>query len=122
MKDVLFIPELRLNLFSITKEMKEAGAKLTNEGDRLILTYPDGRRIVFDHKMKTMNGFVMTMIIKPFGIFQEKEELKTMKWKRFHELFGHQHKGYMKETAKQMGYKLTGKLSDCIHCAQAKIN
>ena len=41
LEDVLWIPDLRNNLFSITKEITR-GAKLVNKETTLVLKYPDG--------------------------------------------------------------------------------
>ena len=62
--DVLYVPELRTNLFSIMKEIKTSGAKISNDDDILILKYPDGTSIYFDHILSTAKGFIPSARIK----------------------------------------------------------
>ena len=59
---VLWVKDLRNNLFSITKAVNDGGM-ISNEGDALVVKYPDGREIRFDYKVKTKKGFVMAAII-----------------------------------------------------------
>ena len=42
LSEVLHIPTLRNNLFSITKEIKTKESMISNDDDVLILNYPDG--------------------------------------------------------------------------------
>ena len=50
LEDVLWIPDLRNNLFSITKEITK-GAKLVNKEKTLVLKYPDGEEVLFDYML-----------------------------------------------------------------------
>ena len=91
LKDVMCIPNLTDNLFSITKEMTK-GAKVTNEGEVLVLTYPDGRAIEFDYKLMTHKGHLPSAVMKPLGADKTVEEcdLKEMNRKFFHSAGCHQ--------------------------------
>ena len=55
MQDVMYVPDLRTNLFSITRAMSE-GAKVTNDGDIIVVDWGH-KQLRFDFKMKTQNGF-----------------------------------------------------------------
>ena len=104
LEDVLYVPELRSNLFSITKEIKTKGARISNDDDVLILHYPDGKTISFDHIISTSKGFISATRI--VAINNEPTKININK---FHQICGHQYEKYTKETAKRLGIKLTEK-------------
>ena len=54
--DVMFVPDLRINLFSITKALSQKW-KLSNKGLDIVLSKYH-TRIQFDHHIKTQSGFV----------------------------------------------------------------
>ena len=65
MKNVMYIPGLRTNLFSITQAIGE-GAKIRNEGEVIIVDWGD-KVLRFDFKMRTKNGYIMAAVLKPIG-------------------------------------------------------
>ena len=105
---VLYVPNLRHNLFSITKAMKDGG-KISNDGD-IIQLVKDNMKIRFDYKLRTKNGHVMAAIIKPLGILNEDEgEGKIrMNINDYHNRT-YQSETYIKATADRLNIKLTGK-------------
>ena len=116
LQDVLYIPELRTNLFSIKKEIKTKGATISNYDDMLILTYPDGSCIHFDHIISTAKGFIPAARIKALDM-----QPSNIQYNVFHTICSHQFEKYTRETAKKLGINLTGSPEDCIHCARGKI-
>ena len=64
--DALWVKDLKIILFSITRAMKDR-ASVTNNGELLLVEYPNGRNVCFDCKIKTKQGFVMAAIIRPMG-------------------------------------------------------
>ena len=98
------------------------GASITNDGEALIIKYPDGRTISFDYKIKTAKGFVMAAIIRPIGIDDtiSESDLKNLTKKKFHEMSTHQWEGVLNTTTRMMGYKLTGGIGHCDHCIRGK--
>ena len=64
--DVLWVKDLKNNLFSMTRATKD-GARVTNNGEALVVECADRRRMCFDCKTKTKQGFVMAAIIQPMG-------------------------------------------------------
>ena len=63
-KDVVFCPNLGVNLLSITKFLSDGG-NLTSEGLKLVIS-KNGKRISFDKIIKTPRGYVngLNIIIK----------------------------------------------------------
>jgi hypothetical protein len=69
MTDVLYVPTLTHNLYSITKGTSEGGI-LSNDGDVITLKFKD-HTIRFDYKIRTKSGHVMAAVINPIGIMQD---------------------------------------------------
>ena len=119
LENVLKVPELRNNLYSVTQAMKK-GAILSNEGEVLILTFPEGNELRFDYKLPTSQGYVMGALISPLGETEEEDITPIlMNFNLFHKRLGHSSENYLRSTAKTLNIKLTGKLQPCIHCARA---
>ena len=51
----------------------------------------------------------------------DKKDLKPISREFFHKAASHQCNAQLNKTAEKMGYRLTGKIKDCIHCARAKM-
>ena len=120
--DVMCIPNLRDNLFSITKEMPK-GAKVTNEGEALVVTCPDGRAMRFDYALKTHRGHSPGAVLKPLGADKTVDEcnLKDIDRKFFHSAGCHQDENRDKVKTKHLGHKLVGKKEKCIHCTRGNV-
>ena len=119
MNEVLYVPELKNNLFSITRELSN-GAKIKSSGEVVRLIYPNGRELVFDYKMKTKKGYVAAVLIKPNGAPKLQCDRK-MNIMRFHNISGHLHQNVLKWTAEGIGIKVTGGMDKCIPCLEAKM-
>ena len=105
MSMVQFIPTLRHNLCSITKFI-EIGGRLSNKGEILKITFPDGKQLTFDYKIPTQNGYVMAAIIKPIRIVKDDEDddnLTPMHINKFH-MITHENKLTLKHTTKRLGF------------------
>ena len=103
MNQVLYIPSLHHNLYSITQAISEGG-KLYNEGSILHIKFND-KIVKFDYKIKTKNGYIMAAIIEATGIHkQTKDETKVMNINEFHNIM-HQSKTYMLRTAPRLNIK-----------------
>ncbi len=85
LNDVMYVPTLRHNLFSITKGIANGGT-LSNEGDVLTLKFKD-YTIRFDYKIKTKSGHIMAAIINPIGIMQDvhRDDLEPVDINVFHQ-------------------------------------
>ena len=96
---------------------------MTNDGEALVVEYADGRKMCFDCKMKTKQGFALGAIIQPMRMDDtvSESDLKTISEKRFHEMSTHQWEGMLKEMARNVGHKLTGGIGHCDHCIRGKM-
>jgi hypothetical protein len=119
LNDVMYIPILRHNLFSITKGIANGGT-LSNEGDVLTLKFKN-YTIRFDYKIKTKSGHIMAAIINPIGIMQDvhRDDLEPVDINVFHQTT-HQCENHMRAMARRLGKRLTGSLTPCPCCAKAK--
>lgn len=118
LSDVLHVPSLRWNLYSITKGIT-GGGTLSNEKNIIISKSPNNT-LRFDYKLGTKNGHVMAAVIKPTDItVGDTDNLEEMDINTFHKLT-HECENIMKYSATRMGYRLTGKLKPCVHCAKHK--
>ena len=98
MNDVLYVPTLRHNLYSITKGIANGGI-LSNDSDVLTLKFKD-YSIRFDYKIKTKSGHVMAAVLQPIGILEDvnKDDLEPMDINEFHRMT-HQGENHLRATA-----------------------
>jgi len=83
LENVKFVPEMKVNLFSLTVAM-EKGASLYSEGTSMVLK-KDEKRIFFDTKIKMGSSFLVAAksIKNEEGAFILSER-KEMKIEKFH--------------------------------------
>ena len=129
MKDVAFVPDCMLNLFSISKQLKH-GWSLGSSKEVLVLTSTNEKYSVkFDIMISTPNGCLYAMCIarKP----QEGAEAVTtdrnsnrkvkMIFKQVHEKLGHINKCTTKDISKSLGWEVTKVQSlNCSSCTAGK--
>ena len=78
LENTVLIPDLDINLFSITKEILN-GALLRNKENVLILNYPDRKQIRFDYIIKTKKNYLVYTIFRPLGVCEKKDEIDLKK-------------------------------------------
>ena len=123
---VKYSKDAQENLLSITAEMT-AGAKLSStDNNEIQLVYPDGDTVTFDRRIKTKDGWVSGVDIKPIIDKPAKQEQAlvasqvTRDINEYHRQLGHPNERITRTTAKAFGIKLTGKFQKCEDCAIAK--
>jgi hypothetical protein len=52
LKDILYVPDLRVNLFSITKAITNPSVQLSNDSELIKLKIGDSQQILFDKVFK----------------------------------------------------------------------
>jgi hypothetical protein len=116
-----FVPGLWINLFSITKALGN-NWNISNKGQCIILTNTNVT-ITFDRLMKTYNGTVVRVIMKPKldAINVTMEKGKVVDINVFHQSMGHINEESLYKTATFDGIKLKGKLNTCYECSISKI-
>jgi hypothetical protein len=124
LKEVKYVPELWVNLFSIRKVLKN-GFDLSNKG--LMISLKKGFiSVTFDRFIKTVNGSVSSIKITtydPSVAYLAKGSLTAIKEidvNKFHEMIGHCGVDCLKKTENIHGLKLKGEFKVCEVCALAK--
>ena len=123
---VKIVPQLKHDLFSFTKAMKEGWQ--TNgrwkEGVLMIeLFKPTKTSMKFDRMIPSGSSWLMgiktqRLVGRAHAVIEPGKSILI--WK-FHQMTGHTGEYLMRTTAEYMGIKLTGKLEPCETCARAKI-
>jgi len=121
--DYKFVPDLWVNLFSITKALRNKW-NIGNEEEVIVLE-KNGKKIKFDHEIVTTRGHIQGIEILP----REKtldvamacwDAGEAVEAERLHKVLGHCGMDHAKKTAEKCGWKVTGKWPVCEHCAIAK--
>ena len=121
LKDVLYVPKLWVNLFSLTKAINNTSVDLGKTKSNLIKLMPrDNKPIVFDQVIETGNkkGRLLGVDIIPHET--EQCMLTTCTPHHMHELLGHPNQGSVEATAKKLGVELKGDIITCESCAEGK--
>jgi hypothetical protein len=103
--EVKYVPELRVNLFSINKAFKK-GYKLSNKG------LSNG----------SVSGIKLSINESPvaYNTISNFRPGKSININDFHKMLGHCGSDRLQKTAKIHGLKLSGKFETCAECAIAK--
>ncbi len=122
--DYKCVPELQMNLFSITKACDD-GWKLSNDGVKLILT-KDGHTIKFDRVIKTdkgkLCGVEMFPRIEDVGdMALPTGAVKAWEINHMHRVFNHAAEDVLRATAKAYGWTVNGTFEACEDCQMSNI-
>jgi len=122
--DYKFVPELWINLFSITKALKN-NWNLGNEGQRMVLS--KGRKTIeFDRDFATKGGHLQGVTIQPRENKEDgvamfvSEGKKATDVNKLHAILGHCGRAIVEKTAKKNDWKLEGEWKVCEECEIAK--
>ena len=106
------------------------GAKLgCNSKNYIRLDYPDGSQIVFDHRIKTRDGWVAGVDIVPLTnetakLGEDKEKktkvAKSINVNKLHQALRHPSKKTTRATGKALNMKVTGTFKPCEDCLIGK--
>jgi hypothetical protein len=118
--DVSLVPKMGMNLFSMNRAL-DSGASMFSEGKALVIT-KENAELFFNTKVQVGNSFLLASNTKVDPnralITSERKEIDIRK---YHRMLGHPSVDSTKETAKNVGLKLTGKLEECKDCMLAKM-
>jgi len=125
LKDIKFVPELWVSLFSISKALKN-GFILGNED--VVMKLMKGKTILyFDRMLKTKNGFVSEIKLLPIlgnNIATTAVEANKVKPKvninNLYKMLGHCGEVATRMTGKSFGYDVVGNYMTCEACSVAK--
>ena len=122
LKNVVYCPELSFNLFSLTQAMANGG-KLGSNGTIITMTKGE-QRLEFDRKISMSNGYLPAVELAPRTedehLTAAMDEGQKISRNKLHKMLGHPSEDILRATAKQMGWKLTGRVEKCEDCALGK--
>jgi hypothetical protein len=119
---VMYLKNGRYNLLSVTKIMN-SGWKL--EGDEKSMSLvKENKKLTFDIKIHTTRGVLFAVKIDKrteiVGIVKEVKKVNLVTSMEAHQCLGHLSQQSTKDTAKQLGWHLTGEFVKCEDCAIGK--
>jgi Reverse transcriptase (RNA-dependent DNA polymerase) len=131
LNDVLYIPDLWLNLISVTKALKSPNTQLSSTGELIKINFMDDdqtqyEEMIFDKIFTTGNGQLLGVEIIPkdksanTDVSLLTQTQKQYEFEYFHEILGHPNENVVKHTAQTYNIKLTEPRLPCKSCAAAK--
>ena len=131
LKCVKYCPKAKENLFAVNLEMSTEGAKMSsNDTNDLVLTYPNGDRIVADRRANTKDGWVggveitdvsdNTALATVNHHSPNKAAHNSANINTFHNKLGHPDMVTTMNTAKKYGIVLRGPERVCESCLIGK--
>jgi hypothetical protein len=124
LKDVKFVPELWVNLFSISKALKN-GFNLGNE-DVVMKVMKGNTTLYFNRMLKTKNGFVSGIKLLPTLVNNIVTTVEANKVKpkininNPRKILGHCGEVATRMSGKSFGYDVVGNYMTCEACSVAK--
>jgi hypothetical protein len=121
LKDVLYVPELWINLLSLTKAINTPGVELCSKGNLIALKIGSDT-ILFDKELVNGSGRLLGVDISP-RIVAESANVSAppvMLYDQMHSILGHPGEQRVRATAKRLGITLRGEVHTCQNCAIAK--
>jgi hypothetical protein len=115
------VPELWVNLFSISKSLHN-GWNISNKGVEITITKGKAK-IVFDRIIKTSKGLVVGVKILPRNDAMANVMLdrgKSVDINVLHAVLGHPSQEITKKTAEYYGWTVKGTFNPCADCQMAK--
>ena len=117
--NVKYVPELKYNLFSLTKALK-SGWNIGNN-DEIMYIKKDGINIMFDQVFETESGQITGVKTSvpsiPQGTMKKEKPIHAM---ILHGMLGHANEETCKKTANKFGIQIEGKFVECEDCMLAK--
>jgi transposase InsO family protein len=121
--EVLYIPDLWLNLISVTKALKQPHTKLDNKGELIVFKFLEGDQIkdhiVFDKIFTTGVGQLLGIEIQPKEEYANVTQT-TINYEEMHGKLGHPNEQTVIETTKHYGINTSDAQNTCRFCATAK--
>ena len=118
LEDVLFIPDLYVNLFSMTCVLKNKTVDFKREKGTIALIYDKDHKLLFDKIIEVGRGKLLGVDIVPH---EENLHIHIRSYKELHEQLGHLNDAVLKATVKTFNLKYDTTPIPCENCACAKI-
>ena len=119
LEDVLYIPDLYINLFSLTRILNNPKIDIHKVNGTIALTYNNKNHVIFDRDIQVVSGRLLWVEIVPH--IDDQYESAQMTYDTYHQRLGHPNEQYFHQTAKYYNINLTGEAQVCENCAKAKI-
>ena len=117
LEDVLYIPNLYINLFSMTKVLNQHYVDIKKSNNTVALIIHKKHELLFNRTIHIGKGKLLGVDIPPF-----RETVQTaVDYSTLHNRLGHPHHAKLQATSKQLGLKYKGEPTTCADCAQAKL-
>ena len=119
LSDVLYVPDLCMNLLSLTKAIQNPKTTLKSEGKLISLLVNGQSTILFDQIFKSGSGQLLGVNIAPCA---EAAHIHTtsVTMDQLHAQLGHPNEQVVKNTAQCLGMNIKGSQTPCLHCAIGK--
>jgi hypothetical protein len=117
-EDVSYIPDLYVNLFSMTNVLKNKPVDFKREKGTIALFYDKDHKLLFDKIIEVGFGTLLGVDIVSH---QENLRIHIRSYKELHEQLGHPNDAVLKATAKKFILKYDTTTMTCENCACAKI-
>jgi hypothetical protein len=128
LNDVLFVPDLWLNLISLTKAVKHKHISMESSGELITLIFTNEEcgtteTLVFDKIHPTGSGQLLGVEIRPCEEYANMVMLTQVLliYEDFHEKLGHPNEQVVNNTASHYGFKIKEKEHKCRYCALGKL-
>jgi len=113
LEDVIYIPSLYVNLFSLTKVLNNPSIDVRKDKGTLALIFPSKQKMVFDLNISVIGVDIVPNI--------NAHNAATVSYSDLHDKLGHANEAMVRQTAKCYGITVSGKAGICDNCAKAKI-
>ena len=122
MDDVLYVPGIFMNLFSLTKAMLNPQIGIQRIGKFIALGVGNGNKLIFDKIIDGGNGNLLAVDIFPVQRNNPAQQSSTsaISHESFHHMLGHPNDVVVRATAQKMGLTIHPKEDVCENCAMAK--
>jgi hypothetical protein len=114
--DVLYIPSLYVNLFSMTRVLTNKAVDFKRGKGTIALVYDKGPKLLFDKIIEIGCGKLLGIDIVPH---QENLHIHIRSYKELHEQLRHPNDAVLKATAKKFNLKYDTAPMPCDNCACA---
>jgi hypothetical protein len=116
--DVLYVPDLYINLFSLTKVLNNRDIDIKKEKNTLAIIF-NNKKIIFDKHIPVGKGRLIGIEI--FAKDGNNHQTAMLSYTELHDILGHPHEKVLKATAKKYKIALSGRMTPCDDCARAKL-
>jgi hypothetical protein len=120
--DVLYVPELFVNLISLVKVISNPNNSLNSDKEgRISLTLGKDSKITFDTPWVNGSGKLLGVEIIPINNNLTESNVTAQTYEHIHEILGHPGEQTTKATAKRLGINVKkGPVDTCVNCAISK--